>query len=275
MSFAQLTNEFISMRPLFLISETFNYTGADQTWVVPTGVKTIWVDAYGAQGGNDAYQGGLGGEVKVLLTVTPGETLYVMVGGQPTGQFATYGNGGDAGSATTSSKISKAGGGMTALFRSSMTINNALVIAGGGGGGSAAKKGGNAGGTTAPTEGDILSGCPKTAGVGLYFLNGGGGTSISGGCVGATSDVQSVLPTVGLSGPGGKGGSVTTITHNSGGGGGGGYYGGGGGAGGGTPGGGGGGSSYATTTNSGSITHYTASNTGHGKLIIRYDSYNY
>ena len=43
-------------------SQTFSYTGAQQTFTVPSGVSTITIQAYGAQGGNSlGVVGGLGG----------------------------------------------------------------------------------------------------------------------------------------------------------------------------------------------------------------------
>lgn len=61
---------------------TFNYTGGVQTYTVPVGVTSITVDAYGAQGGNNALSaGGLGGYIKSTLTVTPGSVLNIYVGG--------------------------------------------------------------------------------------------------------------------------------------------------------------------------------------------------
>ena len=57
-------------------SQTFSYTGAQQTFTVPSGVSTITIQAYGAQGTNGNSPGGLGGYVVGDLTVTAGNTLY-------------------------------------------------------------------------------------------------------------------------------------------------------------------------------------------------------
>lgn len=82
---------------------TFDYTGAMQSFVVPSGVTSVTVTATGAGGGADGCFGASGGGVTVAtITVTPGETLDVFVGGQggtastPTGGAGGY-NGGGAG----------------------------------------------------------------------------------------------------------------------------------------------------------------------------------
>ncbi|MDQ7779913.1 MAG: pre-peptidase C-terminal domain-containing protein, partial [Planctomycetota bacterium] len=66
-------------------NQTFSYTGAFQTWVVPAGVTSITVDAYGAEAGFSSpgpvtHVPGKGGRTQATLTVTPGATLYVYVG---------------------------------------------------------------------------------------------------------------------------------------------------------------------------------------------------
>src|SRR3569623_1540827 len=58
---------------------TFNYTGASQSFCVPTGVTSVNITAYGAQGGSLNHVGGLGGKVTYTLTTTPGETLLINV----------------------------------------------------------------------------------------------------------------------------------------------------------------------------------------------------
>lgn len=257
--YGQLTVPFISMKPQFLRSISFNYTGAEQTWVVPSGVTMIWVDAYGAQGGDKNSPGGFGGRVRGIVKVTPGETLKIMVGGKPISITAVYGNGGNAGSNSTEpAKQGVAGGGMTAIFRGSLTQTNVLAVAAGGGGGSVDKAGGNAGGLTG-FNGEDTS------------LRGGkGATQVSGGSSGAPLDGASFSGTSGTFGQGGIGGTVSG-TWTSGGGGGAGYFGGGGGAGGGASwGAGGGGSSFFTPTDSTAIQHFVASKTGNGALTILY-----
>ena len=73
--------------------ETFTYTGAPQTWVVPAQVTSATIDAYGAQGGPSVgtcgERGGLGGHAVATVSVVPGDTLYVMVGGMGDDSTAT------------------------------------------------------------------------------------------------------------------------------------------------------------------------------------------
>jgi len=122
-----LTLGAVGVTPAYAASSiTFDYTGAEQQYVVPAGVYLIKVDASGAQGqsGNAGSSGGLGARAQATIAVTPGETLYIYVGGLNgyngggTG-YSTYGNGGGA------SDVRQSGNG----------TGNRVVVAGGGGGG--------------------------------------------------------------------------------------------------------------------------------------------
>lgn len=128
-----------------LTTQNFNYVSdALQSFVVPDGVTLIKVKMWGPGGGTGSYSGagggGPGGFTTGLLSVTPGETLYLTVGsggkkptanspgpgglgGWPGGGFGTAGDASGGG-----------GGGFTGIFNTSMTQANALMIAGGGGG---------------------------------------------------------------------------------------------------------------------------------------------
>ena len=68
----------------------YYYTGYVQSFTVPYGVTTITVEAYGAQGGEGWDSGGWGGYVYASLTVTPGQVLYVYVGGSGGGGGSSY-----------------------------------------------------------------------------------------------------------------------------------------------------------------------------------------
>jgi hypothetical protein len=257
---AQIAPEFVHLKPMFTKTEQFSYTGAVQQWVVPVGVTQVFIDVFGAQGGNSMTstgRGGLGGKVRAILPVTPGETLLLMVGGQPTSRTAVYGNGGNAGTNTSNvNNENMAGGGMSAVFRTSFDMTNALLVAGAGGGAALLKNGGIGGGATGGNH-DLRSGY--------------GGTQTAGGASGEVLDLQSVSPTSGQSGQGGNGGSTTVSTHSTGGGGGAGYFGGGGGvAGGAGYGSGGGGSSWALPSLT-KIATMSNFNSGHGKIIIYYN----
>jgi hypothetical protein len=61
---------------------TFAFSGATETFVVPSGTTSIIVEIAGAQGGSGLSAGGNGGFVKGTLSVTPGSSIYVYVGGQ-------------------------------------------------------------------------------------------------------------------------------------------------------------------------------------------------
>jgi hypothetical protein len=198
-------------------SQTFNATGADQTFIVPAGVTSINVQLFGAGGGvfnnylnYGAGLGGYGGSTEGTLAVTPGEQLTIIVGktGNPSNVGATtYGGGGAGGYCPPPSSCSAkggAGGGRSAV-RNSAGVE--LMTAGGGGG--------NASQTTAPGgAGGGLTGGNGSGLLGAWSL-GTGGTQTQGGTTamgGATSGSQF---------RGGSGGTA------DGGAGGGGWYGGG------------------------------------------------
>lgn len=260
---AQIAPEFIHLKPMFTKTVVFNYTGSDQQWVVPLGVTQVFIDVFGAQGGTSTSpgDGGLGGKMRAVINVTPGETLLLMVGGQPTSRLAVYGNGGNGGSnSANASNQSMAGGGMSGVFKTSITMANAILIAGGGGGGAKSRTGGAGGGLTGG-----VSTNDSTRG-------GKGGTQTAGGAAGSQLDGNVIAPAAGSLGTGGAGGTVSPGTWNSGGGGGGGYYGGGGGAGGGNYfSGGGGGSSWANSSVCFQISTIANFNSGHGKIVIYYN----
>ncbi len=82
-------------------SQTFNYTGAEQTFTVPVGVSSVQIVAIGGSGGASGVAGGVAANVTADLSVTPGQTLYVEVGGDGDNGGAVGGvggfNGGGAG----------------------------------------------------------------------------------------------------------------------------------------------------------------------------------
>lgn len=274
----QLNAEFIAMKPLYVRPVTFNYTGSMQTWTVPSEVFSILIEAVGAQGGNNGgYIGGKGGKVNAILKVTPGDVLYIVVGGQSTTMNAAYGFGGSGGALVNfATRFGRAGGGLTGIF-SNATVSqaNALIVAAGGGGA-----------TTYPTTGGSAGPSTYSAGGGLTGFDGYSGhnysygttwgraaTQTAGGARGIPSDTNYILPTAGAALQGGTGGSSNAATSSgwtAGGGGGGGYYGGGGGsAGGNAQGSGGGGSSYAISSAI-NVLHTANFRSGHGYLKINY-----
>lgn len=211
-------------------TQTFTYTGTTGSFVVPDGVTELRVKMWGAGGGTGnygapRYGAGAGGMTEGTFKVTPGETLYYIIGGGGQGTTGSSGDGGfggwgGGGFGTKGDASGGGGGGYTGIFSGAIHQQTAIMIAGGGGGGTGWCAGGGGGGTT---------------GRNAPAANGTGGTqSAAGG------------PTPGGPLYGGKGGGSRTVTSaNDDGGGGGGYFGGGGGTGDGS--GGGGGSGYLNT----------------------------
>lgn len=197
---------------------TYSFTGAAQQYVVPAGVVSLQVDLIG---GNAARGAGLGGSagatgrVTGTLAVTPGETLYIFVGGNATAPAGGWNGGGNGGTSTTS--YGGGGGGATDIRRGGTNLANRLAVAAGGGGGGGTQSG-FAGGAAGPTG---------AAGAGT---NGGtGGTQTAGGTTGGALGVGGSAGTTNRSGGGGGGyygGGAGVGTSYDGGGGGSNYVGG-------------------------------------------------
>lgn len=226
---------------------TFTYTGQEQTYTVPAGVASLEVQAVGANGGApsqagnpDAVSGGTGGMVIGQLAVgpapalTPGETLYVAVGGTATGRPGGFNGGGSAQGANGSG-----GGGATDVRTcppASASCSNGvpspltrLIVAAGGGGA------GGCDDSFCDVPCEIRCGSGGDAGqpgfdaglaIGLH-AGGGAGTLTA---VGVAGTVGPLTPATagGLDGTGGRG-ALEPDDSVGGGGGGAGYYGGGGG----------------------------------------------
>jgi RHS repeat-associated protein len=236
-----------------LTTTTFSYTGSSQTWTVPSGVTSIQVDARGAQGGGT--YGGLGARIVATVPVTPGQVLYVMVGGSPTPNSYSVGyNGGGSSTGTYGSYGPSGGGGGASDVRTSTAVTSRIVVAGGGGGSGVAATptygAGGSGGTSTGQSGDTDAD-GDTPGTGGSQTVGGTGVSF-----------------------GGSSGSLGSGANSSrsGGGGGGGYYGGGSGADSALKGaGGGGGSDYLESSGSGE-TDWAGFNSDNGEVLISYGS---
>ncbi len=264
------------------VTTVFNYTGAEQTYAVPSDITSVTITAVGAAGqvgaagGATAGAAGTAAMATSAVGVTPGATLFVEVGG--TGAQGGF-NGGAAGNAAGTTAGGRGGGAsdVRTIIRTNvaLTLGSRLVVAGGGGGGGgggtcgsgnggAGGAGANTGATASP---GILCGAtaPGTGGGGatptLAGTAGNGGAAPGNGTAGAVGG-----------GDGGAGGGAATEGGGGGGGGGGVFGGGGGGAGAlaaavaGGGGGGGGGSSLGTlvaaATGSASVTiSYTTSST--------------
>ena len=266
----------ITVVPAPVRTKTLPFAGSDESsFVVPAGVTSITIAAYGAAGGagTDGTAGGLGGRTTVTVRVTPGETLRVLVGGQGgAGGPAVRGTAGviGGGSGGLDGLASGGGGGSGSGVARGEEV---LVIAGGaggGGGGSAgvpAGAGGAGGGVTGGAGGSPVQANSPTGG--------GGGTANAGGAGGAGA---TTVP-AGLSGRIGSGAAAFSggdgadgTAAGAGGGGGGGLFGGGGGGGGNggayrAGAGGGGGSSYAGGGATG-VVHTQGIWAGHGQVVI-------
>jgi len=243
----------------------FDYTGSLQNFTVPSGVTQVTINARGATGGSGSSAGGNGANLTSTFSVTPGQTLYAVVGGTTTDQNAAYGFAGNGGISNNGAYVARGGGGLSGVFTSSaLTFGTALIVAGGGGG--SGGRGSNAGGAAGNASGG--AGSDGQDYNNLYGHNAGYGATVSaGGNRGTAYDANSVSPTAGSFKNGGLGGSIANTYQVGGGGGGGGYYGGGGAAAGGdASGGGGGGSSYSTTP----IDYGHANSTGDGSVTITY-----
>ena len=223
-------------------------------YTVPDGVTALAVDATGGKGQADLINGGggYGARVQATLSVTPGETLYLYVGGMgrvTPGGYPYLGKGGFNGGGGNMAVGGTCGGGATDIRRGGTALANRLLVAGGGGGG---QYGGAAG---AP------NGNAGTVQPGAGGWPGGGGTQSAGGAGGGGGgqDDQGYSGTLGQGGEGGYNGPGEGSA-----GGGGGYYGGGGAL----SAGGGGGSSWATPTGITGTLITGAYGSGDGTLTI-------
>jgi hypothetical protein len=252
----------------------FDYTGASQTFVVPTGVTSLHVVAIGGRGGDNGVHSAAGGRAAMTsgdVPVTAGP-LTVTVGGNGADAAGTAGgaggfNGGGAGgsSAVDNGNGAGGGGGASSLFSDTTPL---LIAAGGAGAGgdygaNDGGAGGDAKGIGQPGGGPDAGGA---GGPGTPGSPGTGGAPSTGNCGSAGDD--------GTSGMGGGGGGPGAFgAGGPGGGGGGGLNGGGGGASGcnGSSGGGGGGGASFTDA---SVSHVVASldNTGVPSITISYVS---
>lgn len=223
--------------PTYVAVANFAYSGAAQTYAVPSGVSSVIVDLWGGAGGNGNYisgnWSGAGGHLRATFAVAPGDILKLEVGGGGQGgvKAANGGAGGwpDGGGGGRGDTGNGGGGGSTRFY-----INDVLMAVAGGGGG-----GGGYSGSAGAGGGD--------AGQAAYATGGLAGTQSAGGAdasdlTNANKTGRSILAFPGAQRTGGWGssaGNSTTSSSDDGGGGGGGYWGGGGGGGDGASGGGG------------------------------------
>lgn len=278
-----------------MASQTFAFTGAAQTFVVPAGLTALDVEVHGACGGG--FQSwtprSRGGKVICTIPVTPGETLQINVGGeggygpQTAGAVSPGGwnGGGNGGDFQVFGFQAGGGGGASDIRRGGTTLAHRVVVAGGGGGnGDGNDRGGHGGGIDGETR-IYIGETTYPAWSGLFA--GQGGSQLAGGAGGANDNGAGGAGSLGQGGAGcSPSGPGFETNQPPGGGGGGGYYGGGGGAsnrvGFGSdayPG--GGGSGY-TTPGATSVTHIVGggedsvpgvAGTGHGLIVLTWPDF--
>jgi hypothetical protein len=250
-------------------SESFSTPGTFE-WVVPDGVTSVTVDAFGAAGGGVLYPsspvpGGQGGRTRATISVTPGETLQVNVGGEgdsyddDAAALGGFNGGGDAGSFGAG-----AGGGASDVRRGGTDLENRVVVAGGGGGaaggGPCDSAVGGAGGGDVPTAGEPSDGA--------------GGGQPGGADAGGAGGTAGAAGLAGDSGTAGAGGKGATSLGAAGGGGGGGWFGGGGGGGVGDPfseGAAGGGGAAYVSDDATDVTYENGTRAGDGLVVISWE----
>ena len=244
-------------------SQTLSYTGGAQIFTVPTGVTTISIEAFGAQGGNGNFAvGGNGARMYGEFVVTPGQIINILVGQQPAGS-----NGGGGGSFVvdqftgTPLVVAGAGGGGSGVCCGVSNVGGIGVISNNGTSGINAGGGTGTGGTAG--NGGNLGSDGQNGGAGGGFLS--NGANGFGGSTGGLSYLNG--GNGGVFGPGGYGGGGGSICAGQDccGGGGGGYSGGGSSGGGPEWGSGGGGGSFNSGTNQ---NNSSGLRQGNGQVII-------
>jgi hypothetical protein len=205
-------------------SMTFNYSGQIDTFVVPTCVSMLHIQAWGAQGGGNI--GGKGAYLSGDYAVNAGDTLLILVGQQGLQNYGYGGGGGSfvVGLDTIPLVIAGGGGGAehnlsipgfdAVLTSNGMNVNNGTGGINGGGGSLGDPNTSGCGWPGGGGGGLLGDGGPINDGGGYAFIHGGAGANDpTGNCI---------VAGLGGFGGGGSGGNA--------GGGGGGYSGGAGGA---------------------------------------------
>lgn len=220
----------IDITPISDIVTNFSYTGALQSWTVPSGISSVVLEAWGAEGGdsesgtNRTGVGGKGGYSKGRVTVSEGQIINIRVGQQGKADGTSSFNGGGSGPGG-------GGGGATDFRIDGDSATNRIIVAGGGGGASYTVNGGYGGGLNnygargggayggygggngsgGAGSGTGATGGTSTNGGGGVVLGGGGGGGYGGGGGGRGSSVSSM-------GAGGGGGGyvIASATEQAG-----------------------------------------------------------
>ena len=201
----------------------FTFTGALQTFDIPPCASQVFVEVAGGSGGGVGpdFNQGLGAVVSGVLTVAPGTTIQINVGGAGgCGNGSGGFNGGGNGVNNTYTYPACGGGGASDIRIAPFGLGERIIVAGAGGG-----EGGGGGGYI-PSAGD--GGC-ATGGQSTLFSwgdHGFPGTQTAGGGGGAAWGSGNAGQ-AGSLGQGGNGTVDPCYNIGPGGGGGGGYYGGG------------------------------------------------
>ena len=206
----------LAFLPIFGIAQTSINFPVNTTWICPTGVTQISIEAWGgggagggATGNPSAGGGGAGGAYikNLTLTVTPGSSYNITVGGTKLGTIGGAQNGNPSSFALTS------------------TPTVLLINAVGGDGGSVSSANNNsAAGGVAAVTGNIggtasnIYGLAGLMGTGTPGSRGGNGGASGGGAIGATGSTADVNGASGSTfGGGGAGGKTLTSTDRTGG----------------------------------------------------------
>lgn len=178
----------------------YNAVGT-HNFVVPEGVSSIAVQAWGAQGNRNQHggaNGGRGGYAAGDLATSSGQALQINVGGggNAMGSTATFNGGGAAGSSPCNNCRGGAGGGASDVRIGGTGLANRAIVAGGGGGAAGA----------------------RFQGLGRGTGGGGGGGYYGGGGGAAWPHQSNFVATGGNQGSGGAGGqsSYNGISGNDG-----------------------------------------------------------
>lgn len=191
-------------------TQTFNFTGGVQSYVVPPGVTGLCYTVVGAQGNGNVLNlmtGGLGGRAMGVLSVVPGQSLQIYVGGggiaSNIGGFNGGANGGSSTGNCCPNSRGGGGGGASDIRIAPYGLADRVAVGGGGGG-----TGGNRVQGCSP-------GCGGGGGGGWYGGGGGGayggspgqgGTQVAGGAGGPSCCGCPAGPTPGAAGVFGNGG---------------------------------------------------------------------
>lgn len=220
-------------------ADSVMYSGSIVNWIIPAGVTNLTIEARGAEGGTGSSStttGGLGAIMIGDFSVTPGDTLQVLVGEHPSATSATNGGGGGTfvvDMANSPLVVAGGGGGSSQSLDSPNKHGNTTTTGGmgtgGGGAGGTNGNGGNIGATFASGAGgglltDGQDGWQANT-RGLSFLNGGaGGSSHNGGRGGFGGGGNGSGYVVGAGGGGYSGGGAGSNSAGAGVGGGGGSF---------------------------------------------------